>query len=157
MSIFKSFNNGLQKMIAKVEYPMYIVQQDYKYRCTCNDIASKQGNLNCPKCLGTGYKIKIRKIKGVWQPEEITIRIDSMPNNVLSGVFYFREQGNLNVEEGNVVIRDQDNIEIIQKAKRFYSNSNKEVIYYQCTSVKKRNYRNEFWKMFCDLVGKVDL
>lgn len=153
----KSFNKNLRDIIQKIEYPMYIVQQDYRYTCTCNDIASKQGNADCPKCLGTGYKIKIRKIKGVWQPEEITIRLDSMPNNVLSGVFYFREQGNLNVEEGNVVIRDADNIEIIQKPKRWYTDSNDEVVYYQCTCVKKRNFREKFWKLFCEAIGKTSI
>lgn len=153
----KSFNKAIQNIIAKVEYPMYIVQQDYRYTCTCNDIASKQGKPDCPKCLGTGYKIKIRKIKGVWQPEEITIRIDSMPNNVSSGVYYFREQGYLNVEEGNVVIRDSDNIEIIQKPKRYYSDSNDEIVYYQCTCVKKRNFRDKFWEMFTKIIGKNNL
>lgn len=64
------FQKSIKDVIAKCSYEFYIVQPDLNVKCTCVDITTKEPTPTCKKCLSTGYKIKIRKIKGAADDKE---------------------------------------------------------------------------------------
>lgn len=79
MNLSSRLNNKILDMIDKHSYYMYYIKRDLKSRCTCIKHETKQANPDCPKCLGTGYKITIRKIKAASQDTRLppTFRSDN--------------------------------------------------------------------------------
>lgn len=59
----KYWNQRIRDTIEKCSYPIYIVHPIEEVQCTCVKHSTKQADPYCNMCLGTGYKIKIRKIK----------------------------------------------------------------------------------------------
>ena len=51
-----------------LEYDIWVIIRDPHIDCICKNFNTKQGDPKCRYCLGTGQKIKIKKIKGVRQP-----------------------------------------------------------------------------------------
>ena len=72
------FNKGILDMIETHSYEFYVVVRDLNIQCTCVTHATGQGDVKCHKCLGTGYKITIKKIKGAAQDTQLppTFRSD---------------------------------------------------------------------------------
>lgn len=58
------FVSKARKVIDKCSYEFYVVNTDQEVKCSCTMMASNQSDPRCPKCLGTGYRIIIRKGKG---------------------------------------------------------------------------------------------
>lgn len=63
-SFEKAFNDNTLEIIKKLSYEFFVVQQDPKVKCTCIIDGTSQADPNCPRCLGIGNKIKIKKISG---------------------------------------------------------------------------------------------
>ena len=63
----KKFNDGIMNIIKMHSYYFYIVQRNTDISCTCVTHSTSQASPECPKCLGTGFKITVRKIKGAAQ------------------------------------------------------------------------------------------
>lgn len=57
------WNQRIRDTIEKCSYPIYIVHPIEDIKCTCVNHSTKQADPLCKMCLGTGSKIKIRKIK----------------------------------------------------------------------------------------------
>lgn len=72
------FNKGILDMIEMHEYEFFTIKKDISIRCTCVSHETSQANVACPKCLGMGYKITIRKIRGAAQDTKLppTFRSD---------------------------------------------------------------------------------
>lgn len=75
----KQFNNGIMEIIERCSYDFYVIQRNLKIRCVCVEHSTDQADPNCPKCLGTGYKIVVRKVRGATQDTNTppTYRADS--------------------------------------------------------------------------------
>lgn len=58
------FDKKIRETIEECSYPFYVVNPIKSVRCTCVDLQTNEANPNCINCLGTGYKISIKKIKG---------------------------------------------------------------------------------------------
>lgn len=63
------FTDMIKKTIEVCSFNFFIIQQDFSKQCTCVDHTTKQADENCKKCLGTGYKIKIKKCRGACNDE----------------------------------------------------------------------------------------
>lgn len=147
----KSFNRGIRNIITILEYPMYIVARDIRYRCPCmdhNDVPDP----GCKKCLGTGYKIKIKKVLGVMEPDEVSVRLSGQQQKIASNYYYFNAEKVKDeyVQPGNIVVREQE-ADILQSPKKYRSDSNK-VIYYYVEAVNMKSNRDLFLKNFWKLV-----
>lgn len=53
-----------QEVIDNWDYTFWVVKQIPNTKCKCIYNTTKQPDLNCPLCLGTGSKIKIYKVRG---------------------------------------------------------------------------------------------
>lgn len=126
------FDENIIALIDMLEYDMYVVQPDPSIDCVCKNYDTKQGDPRCPRCLGTGQKIKIRKIKGVRQPDNIAY--ESMGITTEKGWYFFKND--YKVHRGDLLIWNNE-VEEIVKVDRYCSDSNMPVYYY-CEVVRKK-------------------
>lgn len=59
-----SFHNNILKVIEECSYNFYIVKPDKTRKCICINHTTRQAAPDCSKCLGTGYRIIIKQIRG---------------------------------------------------------------------------------------------
>ena len=145
-----SFNRGIRGIIHLLQFPMYIVIRNMKYSCPCVD-RSDTADPNCPLCLGTGYKIKIRKILGALQPDTDSFRITEKKSVVMNQYFFDSENvTNEMMQHDNIIVRDNE-VDILDQPKEFRSDSN-DVIYYYANAQGKKVYKEEFLRNFWKLV-----
>lgn len=71
MNKTRTLNKGIMNIIDMYSHEQYVVNRNERVRCTCTEHATSQANANCPKCLGTGYKITIRKIQAAAQDTKL--------------------------------------------------------------------------------------
>lgn len=114
MSFTSNFNNKALKAIRRNLHKFYFLERDLKIKCTCNQHETSQGDPKCPKCLGTGYKIRIREILGATQESDIpsTYRID---NFVISKNFYIDSKHAVKKDD---IFIDDDEIYIVVEVRR---------------------------------------
>jgi hypothetical protein len=63
------FNQKLLSAIEKCSSNFFIVKQNKNIQCSCVNHSTKQPFAACKKCLGTGYKVTIKKIRGACHEE----------------------------------------------------------------------------------------
>ena len=127
------FDENILKLIDLLEYDMYIVEPNPKIDCVCKDYDTKQGNPLCPRCLGTGQKIKIRKIKGVRQPDETPNENTRVTTE--KGWYFFKDQ--YKVHCGELLVWN-NTVEKITEVNQYCSDSNMPV-YYNCAVSRKKS------------------
>lgn len=139
--LHRSFNRGLQRLIKKVEWPMYIVNVDRNFRCSCLDKRSNQGKPECPLCLGTGYRIKVREVKAVKQPYTSSNRGGGTTVSLqgVANVYY------MSAKEGEAKLGDfmvhGNEIDVIKYVRKFRTDS-PDLQFYEMPAVLKK-YENE--------------
>lgn len=144
-----SFNKNIRGLFKKIAYEMFIVNVNNKYSCTCNDSSSNIGKPDCPKCLGFGKRIRIRKIRGVVQAYEVSVRLSEMVNKAAVNKYYF-EAAVGEVNSGDAIVRKND-VDIIQYVKEYRSDSN-DPIYFEGGSSPKKTDLTIFLKNFKNIV-----
>jgi hypothetical protein len=146
-----SFNKKIRKIIHKLEYKMYVVILDKKMACTCRDV-NDTPNPDCPKCLGTGHRVKVKRITGVMEPDEVSLRLEGQQQAAPSNYYYFDADKvpKEAVAAGNIIVRE-DEADILQGAKKYRSDSNR-VIYYYTEAVPMKSNIKLFLKNFYNLV-----
>lgn len=145
-----SFNNGILKIIDTLAFPMYVISIGSDV-CTCVN-AEHSPDINCPKCLGTGHRIRIRRIAGAMEPDDVSIRLNTSPNSSTCNYYYFNARkvsGNF-IKQGNIIVRDNE-ADILQTPKMYRSDSNK-VIYYYCQAIPMKNNLRQFMASFRKVV-----
>lgn len=68
--MIRGFNKQALNIIEKFSYDFYIVQPNPDIKCTCINENTLQADPNCEKCLGTGQRIKIKKVRGASQDSD---------------------------------------------------------------------------------------
>lgn len=59
-----AFHKNIRKTIDECSYDFFVVRPNKNIKCTCVTHATKQADPDCKLCLGTGYKIIIKKFNG---------------------------------------------------------------------------------------------
>lgn len=146
-----SFNKNVKRIIQKLAFPAYVIILDPLLKCPCRD-QHETADPACKKCLGTGKKIKIRKIKAAMEPDEVSVRLSGQQQKIASNYYYFDADDVTTemIQPGNIIVRD-DEADILQSPKKYRSDSNK-VIYYHCEAVNKKDNKELFLENFRRLV-----
>ena len=89
-------------------YFFYIVNRDLDVVCTCVTHATEEGDPACKICLGTGYKITIRRVRGAAQEGKLPTSVRSTKMVVVRD-FYIKSsipigQDDLIVDDGIVYV-----------------------------------------------------
>ena len=149
-----SFNKKIRKIIEILSYPMYVVVRDEKLKCACRDINSVP-NPNCMKCLGTGCKIKIKKILGVMEPDENTsMRLGEQRDKTDANYYYFdtKKVSPEDIKRKNIIVRE-DEADILMTPRQYRSDSNN-TVYYYARSIPMKTNKDLFLRNFYRLVKK---
>lgn len=140
------FNNGIISMIALHSYDIYLLNKVDGIKCSCTNHATKQADSSCEKCLGTGTKIMIRKVKVAAQDSRLppTFRSD----NFIVGRNYFIPSKYMIAE--NDMLIDNDEVYMIFEIQNLIGLEGT-IPYKKASSVKKRfeskMFINNFYKL----------
>lgn len=63
------FNQKLLKTIEECAANFLVVKQNTNIKCSCVNHSTRQPDPLCKKCLGTGYKVSIKKMRGACHEE----------------------------------------------------------------------------------------
>ena len=127
---------------------MWLVSPDKHIDCVCKNYETKQSSKICKRCLGLGYKIKIKKIKGVRQPGSMSA--SGMQLNTETGIYFFKND--YKIKDDDLIIW-HDEIEQVTKTERFCSDAQKPV-YYRCETKPRKSDTEIFLKNFYKAIGK---
>lgn len=146
----KSFNKGILDMISLHSYEFYTIERDLNIMCTCTDPATKQANVNCSKCLGTGYKIRIRKMRGASQDTKLppTFRSDKF----LVARNYFIPTNNIELKEDDLIV-DGDSVYLIFEYQQMLGLEGS-IPYKKYSATKKKFDAAIFFKNFNNIIRR---
>lgn len=98
------FTKKIKDIIEICSYNFFLVQQDFKIKCTCLNQTTLQPDANCKKCLGTGYKVKIKICRGASDDELKGGATLSARSSRIIKKYYIDNK--YNISENNLIIDD---------------------------------------------------
>lgn len=107
-----NLHNGIREVIKKFSRDLYLIHADRNIKCTCHLEGSGQPDPDCQKCLGTGFKIYIRKVHGASQTSQLPTSMRAGTNAYIAMNFYFID--NLPIEQDDIVIKDGEPFVVYQ-------------------------------------------
>jgi len=144
----KGFDENIAGLIKMLEYDIWIISPDKHVDCVCKNFDTNQADMMCPRCFGTGFKVKLKKIKGVRQP--MAMSASNMQMSVEAGVYFFRSE--YKIQEDDLIVW-HDEIEHITRTDRFCSDAQKPV-YFRCETKPKKTNTELFLKNFYRAIKK---
>nr|DAV25227.1 MAG TPA: hypothetical protein [Caudoviricetes sp.] len=147
MSLSTKLNNKILDMIERHSYEMYYITRNLKVKCTCITHETKQADPMCPKCLGTGYKITIRKIKAAAQDTKLppTFRSDKF---IVARNFFLNKS--IDCKEDDIIV-DNDNAYIVLEIQELLSLEGT-IPYRKISGVKKKFDTTKFMDNFNNII-----
>ena len=102
-----NFTMNIWDSIERFSYNVWIIKRVKNIACTCVDHETKQATSSCPKCFGTGNKVKLYRTKAVLREgkEQEAIFSDSTVSNTPK-MGYFK-YGTI-IENNDYVIDKED-------------------------------------------------
>lgn len=149
----KSFDENILKILNKCAYKMFIVQQDADINCSCLNFTTKQAVDSCPKCLGTGKKIYIKKIAAVSQNNKTSFR-GTGAGEIATTSTYFAK-GDTPIYQDNIIVNGNE-VDVVQRVNAMRSNGPSPV-YYRCESNPKKTNIKTFLQNFNKIIGRGQL
>lgn len=149
-SLFDVYNKKIRYVMDNVQKDIYIINLFKENKCTCLHSGSSEPNPRCKKCLGTGYRIKIKKAKGVLQDSDLASTIRSSSQTIVAKNCYLLEEYSIGIDD---LIISEDYILLVNEIKEYRSRDN-EVIYRRCFCVDKKYYTEDFINNFNAIVHK---
>lgn len=143
-------SSNILNIIEKFSYKFFVVKQDFNVKCVCIKEGSNQPDPNCPKCLGTGYKIKIYKIKGASKDSGVPANMRNNTQLVVAKEFYITSSFELSNDD--IIIDQDDEIYFVYQSQLFKGFEGKKV-YRKYICVPKKLDTKVFMKNFKSLIG----
>ena len=93
-------------LIDRYGYHSYIIRLNKAIVCECVNAATKEPNLHCKKCLGTGYQIRIMKVFGASREGKEFESDRTQAFATTPKIFYFK--GFLDIHKDDILIDSED-------------------------------------------------
>lgn len=146
------FKQKIEKTIEMCSKTFYWVHTDKRFKCNCIEHATGQPSNTCPKCLGTGYRIIIKKARGSYDEEMIgTMRLNSNASNVVRKYFLLNKY---DVTENDYFIED-DQVYYVFRVMHMHGLDGLET-HLQVTCARKDNNHEQILQNFKDILKKGD-
>lgn len=81
-SYWRKYNEMARSIIDKFSEDVFLIYVNRDITCTCRKEGSGHPEPRCKRCLGTGYKIKIRKTTANIQGDKVYINCDCDKNKM---------------------------------------------------------------------------
>lgn len=145
----KQFKKNTIGIIEVLDHYVYTIQRYPDIKCNCLSTASSDAEPKCPKCLGTGRKIKIKKVKAACQESSIPTTVRSATTFLITRNYYIRSTDKLAQDD---LIVDNDGIFVVTQEGQYWQFDGEEV-YQKCNTVPKKNDVKAFKDNFVKIVG----
>lgn len=146
----KALDSNILKILDRYSYEMFVVQQEFNIDCSCVDFTTKQASNLCPKCLGTGKKIKIRKITAVSQNDKISFRSTGVGETATTRAYYVK--GSMPIYQDNIFVNGTY-VDMIQRVEPMCSD-NHSPVFYRCEATPKKSNIQSFLQNFKKIVRR---
>lgn len=117
-----------QEVIDNWDYRFWVVKQVPNTKCKCVYNTTKQPDLNCPLCLGTGTKIKIFKVTGASRETKEFEALRAEFPTVTPKIFYIKSK--LFIDYQDLII-DEESVYTVY-ATQFHRGLNGEFKFTRC-------------------------
>lgn len=147
------FNDGIMNMIEKYSYDAFMVNQNTNVKCICINPSTKEPDPNCKKCLGTGRKIKIKKVRLSSDNTDVAGSKQMIRESVdilITQVYYLPAKYKFSKDD---IIVDGDDAYIVYQSSTGQSDHG-EVIYNKIMAVDKKYDQTKFMDNFNEIVGR---
>lgn len=144
------FNKNIEKIMALLDHEIYVVYLDKTVKCTCLHEGTSQPDAACKKCLGTGYKIKIRKCMAVCQNTSVPTTIRNTTGFVIARNYYVRASDSLKNDD---IIVDGEGVYFLFQGPEFASFDG-QYIFQKCSAMPKKLDTEDFLINFNQIVGR---
>ena len=95
----QAFNKGILNIIDLMKYKIYVINRETDILCTCYNTGTSQADPNCPRCLGTGYKLKIRETEAACNETGAPSVMRNSTEFVVSRTYYIPNDIRLNNDD----------------------------------------------------------
>lgn len=143
------FNQTVLRIIDQFSHPFYHIQLDESFKCICHTAGTSQPDPKCPRCLGTGYRIKIKKIEGAVQESGIPLTSKEASSFSMTSNYYISQKYNVRRKD---LIVDGDEAFVIDAVK-VYRSFGGQKIYSKVSAVPKKFDSDIFTTNFNKLIG----
>ena len=137
-------DEGIEEILEKFSYEFYVAEPDLNVTCVCMNYTTKQGDPECEKCFGEGYRMRIRKMKGTFEDRSSTFQNQNVRESSVSHIYYI--PGRYRIKDKSVIV-DGDDAKDVHRLDRRVS-ANKRLVFYRCLAIPKKNNRENFIKSF---------
>lgn len=146
----KLFKNKILKMIEECSSNFFLVEQDKRIQCSCLNHTTRQPNASCPKCLGTGYKVIIKKSRGAcWEEMKGGATLSSKTSRIVR-TYYM--DAKYSIAENNLII-DRNEVYYVYRI-AVMRGLDGEITHKQVTSVLKSEEHDKILKNFMKVIDK---
>lgn len=146
----KTFNRNIERIMELLDHEIYVVYLDKSVTCTCLHPGTSQPEAGCKKCLGTGFKIKIRKALATSQESSVPSTIRNTTGFVISRNYYIKSKDRLNNDD---IVIDGTDIWFAFQAPD-YASFDGVYIYQKCSCMPKKLDAKIFFENFNKIVGR---
>lgn len=146
----KAFNKQIQYIIELLEHDFLVVHLDRNFKCTCLKEGTNQPDPYCKRCLGTGYRIKIKKGKGAVQTTDIPPTVHKGSGVLMTFDYYISQPTNL--KRGDYII-DNGSAYLVNEVQSLTS-FKYEKVFLKANCIIKKNQHDLFMKLFNETIKK---
>ena len=144
------FKNKVLKMIEECASNFFLVEQDKRIQCSCLNHTTKQPDASCQKCLGTGYKVIIKKSRGAcWEEMKGGATLSSKTSRIMR-TYYM--DAKYPIAENNLII-DHNEVYYVYRIS-VMRGLDGEITHKQVTSVLKSEDHDKILKNFMKVINK---
>ena len=121
------FDKNVKKPITLFSHPVWFIIKDPEKKCTCLDPVSKQADVRCPKCLGTGKRISLARVRAAHQNAQISLRGTGLGFSEIDIVNTYYTYNKTGIRVGDIII-DGPDVDIVKHI--YYEHSDQQAIVY---------------------------
>ena len=140
----KQFNQQIHYIIDLLEHEFFVVHCDSAFRCTCIQEGTESADPTCKRCLGTGYRIKIKKAKGASQMTDLPSTTHKGGGIIINVDYYIKQP--TKIKRGDYIV-DDDTVYLVHEAQKLNS-FKAENVFLKANCVTKKTDQKIFLKYF---------